>query len=185
MFFQSSRKKEKYLSNVFFYCSFALLILVFYSYCIFALKTSLQNHQIRDLDRSSDNTSRINLEKRMLGYQKKMNNFSLILNNRKNSSNFFLFLESKTSPKVQFSSFELSQANNNVKLAGQSNSMAAFTDQLKAFEQSPDYIQNLNVVSSKIDQSGQVDFEISIVLNSSIFHYHPLLTDSNINKGNN
>lgn len=181
MFFKSIfyfiENKESHLANVFFYYSCIVLVAAFYFYSIFALKVQLQSQEISEINKrilAVYSNGQETAEKKVLDYKNKIDNFSLVLNNHKNSSNVFSFIEAKALPQVYFSNFEISQPENTVKLFGQADTMAAFSRQLAVFEEVKDYVDNITIVSSKVNQIEKVDFVLNISLDPSIFHYPPV-----------
>ena len=104
-------------------------------------------------------------------YKQKIDDFASIINSHKISSNVFSFIEEKTLPNVWFSSFNMAQGTNEMRVSGEAESLATLSRQVNFFEGSQDYIKGISVLSSQVDETGRVKFLINLLLNPKIFEY--------------
>jgi len=170
------KNKEPLWINVIFYLLCSLLIVILFIYSILILKVYLQNQKTDEMNKRMSayeiNRQKID-EKKVLYYRKKINDFDLVVNNHKISSNIFIFIEKNTLPNIWFSGFDMSQSANNIKLSGQSENMETLSRQVQIFERSKDYIKNITVLNSQVDIMGKIGFTLDLRLNPEIFTYKP------------
>lgn len=165
-------KNRGVLINYFFYIISSMLIAVIFCYFVFSLKVSLQEKKLDDLKAkiASYGTQEQKAdEKQVLDYKKKIEDFSIILGNHKISSNVFRFIEDKTLSNVWFSNFDMSQSTNEIRLAGEAETMEVLSQQFRMFEESKEYVKQISVLNSQILPNGKASFILSIILYPSIF----------------
>ena len=170
--FHQINNPQSRLMKIVFYGALALLAATVVFYLIFAFKIYLQNQKINELDQKilayGDDKQRA-LEKKYVDYKKKINDVTALINNHKISSNVFSLIEQKTLPNVWFSSFNASLIQGEVNLIGETESMQTLSSQVRIFEESTDYIENVVVISSQASEKGRVTFSLNISLNPKIF----------------
>lgn len=160
--------------HVVFYVAAAALVLVIFSYAAFYVKTYIEKQKMAALDQKIalyGNGQQKQDEKTVLDQQKKINDFTKLIQNHKISSNVFTFLEANTLPGVVFSSLNMSQITNELRLSGEADSMATLGKQFTIFENATKYIQNISVLNSQTAASGKTGFVLNISLEPSIFTY--------------
>jgi len=173
--FFSRLKDDKSRPTVYlFYSAWALLVATVFCYGIFSIRIYFQNQKISELDKQINDygTREEKLaEKEILGYKKKITDFSTLVDNHKISSNVFNFIEEKTLPNVMFSSINLSEVAGTIDVSGNSESMDTLSSQVHIFEENKDTVKSINVLSSQVADNGQVRFTMSLSLDPKIFAY--------------
>lgn len=164
-------KQEPLMINAILYFLFALGSVLIFSYALFTLKIYLQSQEINNLDGlMSVNVPKQKIDgMRALGYKKKIDDYSSIVNNHRISSNILTFIEENTLDNVWFSSFNMSQFSNEVKLSGEAENIETLGRQVMAFEKSQDHIRDVAVFQSRKDVSGRVQFTLNLYFNPKIF----------------
>jgi hypothetical protein len=90
------------------------------------------------------------------------------------SSNALRVMEELTLPNVQWESFSLSIATNNIAFTGRAGSYTTLAKQMLIFEKDKDKrILKLSVSSISLDHNGGVSFGASITLNKELFNKFP------------
>lgn len=162
------------LQDVLFYFVGALLLGAILCYGIFVLKTYLLEEKISQFNSqiaAYGTMEQKASEKQVLDYKKKIDDFSSILATHKISSNIFTFLETITVANVWFSNFDMAQSTNEMRLAGEAETMEALSRQVELFEASKGRIASITVLSSQVAPNGKVKFILNLVLDPAIFTY--------------
>ncbi len=173
LFYQLRNKQSRWI-DVIFYSVFALLIATVLCYGFFAFRVYFQNQQINELDKkilAYNTVQQKAYEKEVLDYKKKIDDYAIIINSHKISSNVFNFIEKKTLPNVWFSNLNVSEVANEIDLSGESENMKALSSQVQIFEESKDYIKNITVLDSHIAEHGKINFNLRLSLDPKIFAY--------------
>lgn len=160
--------------NAVFYFSFALLAASIICFFIFNAKiSSLQGElaKAQQMTASMGTPAQKDLEKQVFNYQKKIDDFAIILGNHKISSNVFSLLESLTFPNVWFYSVSVSNDANTVQLSGEAETQDILTRQLSIFEGS-EFINSVSNLSSGITDSGRIKFNLNLNVDPSIYKTH-------------
>ncbi|MSU54424.1 MAG: hypothetical protein EXS48_01100 [Candidatus Staskawiczbacteria bacterium] len=158
--------------NIIFYFLFALLATVVICYVIFSYKITAMNQDISSLDEKMlvyASTEQKTAEKEVLSYKKMVDDFIDIINNHRISSNVFTFIEQKTLPNVWYVSFSVSETKKEINLLGEAQNMEALSNQIKIFETSKDYVNNITVLNSQITPQKRIRFTLSLSLKPEIF----------------
>jgi len=156
--------------NILFYLSIALLIASITSY--FALdyffkKAEIISNTLEEALTEKTPAERV-LEAEIFGYQKKINNFSQLINQHLYPSKFFDFFQGLSHPKVWFSEFNLNPQDNQSVVSGQAESFLVVGQQVLIFKQE-NLIQNVNLSNLLIGETGKIYFTINLSLNPDIF----------------
>ncbi|HLD70745.1 MAG TPA: hypothetical protein VI937_02595 [Negativicutes bacterium] len=165
--------KDKWL-KVAFWVAVVLLVGAVFCYGMFWLKAHLLNQALAEVDSQAlryGTQAEKDAEKNVLTTQKQINDFAVVLNSQKITSNVFTFIEQKTLPNVWFSNFNLSQSSSELRLSGEAEDMATLSQQFKVFEDSNDHIKNISVFNSQISSTGRVSFLMNITVLPKIFEY--------------
>ncbi|KKQ21721.1 MAG: hypothetical protein A3G45_01955 [Candidatus Staskawiczbacteria bacterium RIFCSPLOWO2_12_FULL_37_15] len=171
--FYQLRTKKIWWVDVVFYFVISLLISAIFCYLIFISKIYLQEKEIKKLDAAIETVGtdvQKDHEKTVFNYQKKINDYALLIDNHEFASNVFGFLEKDTLPNVWFSRFSLPTKQNKVDLTGEAESMDALSRQTAAFEKN-EFVKKVNLLGSSVGDSGKVNFSLSLLLDSKIFNY--------------
>ena len=108
------------------------------------------------------------LESEVIGYQKKINDFSTLLELHKLNSNLFPLLEKNTHPQVLFSTIEFNSTENTVALSCQTESFQTLGEQILILKEEK-LIKNVNLVGVNIGKEGKIIFGLSLSLNPQLF----------------
>lgn len=186
--FYQLRTKKIWWVDVVFYFVISLLISAIFCYLIFILKIYLQEKEIKNLDAATETVGtdiQKDHEKTVFNYQKKINDYALLIADHEFASNVFGFLEKDTLPNVWFSSFSLPTKQNQVDLSGEAENMDALSRQTAAFEKN-EFVKKVNLLSSSVGDLGKVNFSLSLLLDSKIFNYiQPAPAENSPNAENN
>lgn len=175
MIFSSSDQLKK--SNIWLewllYLMVAMLVISVFFYVILTIKIHFQNQQIsnvKNMIASVASDEQKSEERQVLEYKKKIDDFTMIINNHKISFAVLAFIEEKTLPTVWFSSFDLMESSNEVKLSGEAETMEVLSHQIHIFEESEN-VKNIGLLNSEIGPAGNISFMLAIFLNPNIFNY--------------
>jgi len=114
-------------------------------------------------------TEEIALEKEISNYQKKIEDFNILLNNRKSPLNVFSFLEKNVHPKVWFSDFDLDLERNTLSLSGEVENPEDIEQQIIAFKKEKEIVKEVNLSKFSINKRKKIEFELHLVFDSKIF----------------
>jgi len=131
--------------DVLFYFAVSLFIAMAFCYIIFAIKISLQKSSIKGFEKKTaeiGTEEQKNNEKEIIGYQKRIADYSLIAKDHKITSNILLFLEEITLAKVWFNKFDMSEKEDLVNLSGEAENMDILSQQVSLFEKN-EYIEKI------------------------------------------
>jgi hypothetical protein len=154
-----------------FYLSLALLIILGGVYLGMRIKVSSFKSQIEE---TKVNVARIKTEgdketeRQVLGYQKKIKDFSGLFSEHKIVSSFLEFLRDSTHLKVSFSGLSLNTKTANVLLWGETEDFKTLGEQILYFKGS-EFIKGLDLSNLSLGKEGEVQFNISLFLDPKIF----------------
>lgn len=154
--------------NILFY--FSLFLLVFCIAVFFILGSSVKKSQksLTDLNNaflSAKTSERVSLEKEILKYQKKTEDFSEVAGEHLETSKVFDLIQKDCHPKVWFSQFNLDSKGNQIDLSGETQSFESLGQQLLIF-QGEDFIESVNLEKVSISKEGKIGFSLSLSLAS-------------------
>ncbi|MSU60540.1 MAG: hypothetical protein EXS52_01330 [Candidatus Staskawiczbacteria bacterium] len=171
------RLKNRFVwTDAIFYSFLAVLITIAASYLIFEYKSHLLREKIKEVDAKIavyGTEEQKDHEKEVFGYRKNIDNFATLLSNHKIASNVFVFIEQHTLANVWFSSFDMSEITNEIRLSGEAENMEALSRQGELFEKNEEFVKTISVLNSQSQASGRVKFILNISLDSKIFNYVP------------
>jgi len=155
--------------NIVFY--FALILLFFSIISFFVLgnsiKTSQNKLQESRLTFSEAKTpERITLEKEILNYKKKIEDFSSLTPYHLENSTLFNLLEKTTHSKVWFSKINFSTEGGKVSFSGVTQSFESLGQQILIFK-GENLISDVNLERISIDKTGRINFDMSFSFSSS------------------
>lgn len=101
------------------------------------------------------------LEKEVLGYKNKIDDFSSIFSKRNRAVAFFSKMEELTHPKVWFSSLELDLVNLTAAFVGESDSFLTLNQQISALR-GKEGISETKLSEIKIKKDGAISFNLDI-----------------------
>jgi hypothetical protein len=107
-----------------------------------------------------------NMEGEVSKYQRKISDFSKIIEGYVFPSKFFQILEKNTHPKVYFSRFDLDLTNSKCVLTGTAQNFYALDQQLNVFRNNQSFQTKLSKIS--LGRGGEVYFEFEITFQKGI-----------------
>ena len=165
------RTKKFWWKDVIFYFVISLLIATILCYLIFSAKIFLQNKALKDLDVALETVGtdqQKDYEKTVSDYQKKIDDFIVLIKNREFASSVFSFMEQQALPNVWFDNFTMNKKDGEVGLSGEADSMAAFSRQVATLEKN-EYIKKITVLNASLGISGRAEFNLNITMNPKLF----------------
>lgn len=157
--------------NILFYFSLVLLSVAVLAYFIlvFSLKKAeTTSENLEEILAKEKTVEEVVLEKEVFDYQKKIKDFSKLINLHLFSSNFFEFIEKNTHPQIWFSKLDLNPRKGEASLSGEAENFTVLHQQLQIFRADPKVL-NLNLVKIAIGKEGGVDFGLNLGLDPSLF----------------
>jgi len=157
--------------KILFYVLIALLVLAFLSYFILGhfQKKSLVSLQNLETEISREKTpQKITLEKEILGYQKKIRDFGLILNHRLVSSKFFDFLEGTSHPQVWFSQVSLSPGAGLSVVSGHAETFPALGQQIQILRKETT-LKDVALDKISLGKKGEIEFTLNLTFDVNFF----------------
>ena len=157
--------------NFLFYLSLILVIIL--GACYFGMKIKISSIKSQ-IEETKVNVSKIKIEgdketeRQVLGYQKKINDFSKLFKEHKITSSFLGFLRGSTHLKVSFSTLDLNVETAQVILGGETENFKTLGEQILYLKGS-EFIKGLNLSNLALGKEGDVNFDISLSLNPEIF----------------
>jgi len=110
------------------------------------------------------------LEKEILNDQKKIKDFSPLVEKHLIPSKIFEFFERNTHPQVFFSEINLNSLNSTAKLSGECDSFVTLGQQLAIFEKEL-LVEKLDLTQVSITKEGKIEFFLDFSFNPKIFKY--------------
>lgn len=152
---------------------FALSLLIYFGFSVGY--ESYLNSRSDDLDKQlnqlSESISQQDQQK-FIGFYSQIMNLKSVLGQHIFSSNTFSFLEKNTLPQTFYNEAKFKADISGLELQGRTASLQTLAQQLAQFEQAPE-IQTAILKSTNFNQSGTVDFTISITF-QSVFLSKPI-----------
>ena len=157
--------------NILFYFSIAVLIASFLSY--FVLDNFLKNSQkiLQELGETlagEKTSSQLLLEGEVFNYQKKIADFSQLLQSHLFTSKTLGLLERSSHPKIWFSQYNLDSTKGILILSGEAEDFSVLGQQLLIFKKEP-LIKGLDLSNISIGRKGRVDFTLNLSLDPQLF----------------
>ncbi|MFH1401513.1 MAG: hypothetical protein ABIG40_00945 [Parcubacteria group bacterium] len=163
--------KSLSLEKILLYFSLILLAVILAGYFIlnnFQQKTEKDIQLLDEKLAAADASPEAVLEKEVLSYQKKIDDFSSLLASHKYNSQIFPLIESITHPKVVFSDFSLEAGKSSVVLSGITDSFLSLDQQLTIFKNEK-LIKEVRVSNISFEEDGRISFNFDFVLDPQIF----------------
>ena len=154
---------------------------LFYSSLVLLMITIMGVFIINQLQKNAFNTSqklaeelekvkspeRFDSEKKMISYQKKIADFSYLIQNHKLTSKLFTLLEKLSHPKAQFTNFNFTADKSKIILKGETDNFFTLGQQYLIFRAEPT-IKEVNLSEVSIGKSGRIGFSFEITPSSEI-----------------
>jgi len=163
--------KTSSIVNTLFLLSLILLIILGGSYVFLRFKNSSIQSNIKDAD---DQIIKIkeernnDTERYVFNTQKKIKDFSEILEKHKITSNFFTFIDRVSYKKVKFLELSLNTETKNVSLRGETENFDTLGKQILNLKKS-DFVKGLEISNISLNKEGKVNFTVNFSLDSKIF----------------
>jgi len=157
--------------NILFYFSIAVLIASFLSY--FVLDNFIKNSQkiLQELGETlarEKTGSQLLLEEEVFNYQKKIADFSQLLQNHLFTSKTLGLLERNSHPKIWFSQYNLDSTKGILALSGEAEDFSVLGQQLLIFKKEP-FIKGLDLSNISVGRKGRVEFTLNLSLAPQLF----------------
>ncbi|MDI6602653.1 MAG: hypothetical protein QME57_00845 [Patescibacteria group bacterium] len=165
--------KVPYWQNILFYFSLGLFLMVVLSYFILNIYLNRAETTLKKLEEAlakEKTAEEIALGKEIFGYQKKIENFSKLINRHLFGSKFFEFIEKNTHPQIWFSNLDLNPAKGEANLAGEAENFIVLYQQLQIFRTNPS-VKNLDLGKIVIGKEGKINFDLNLGLDPSLFKF--------------
>ena len=152
--------------NILFYISLILLILVIAGFFILDHSSKKAQKTLNDLNEElveKETPKNLSLEKEVLNYEKKIGDFSDLIENHLKTSKVFEIIEKDCHPQVRFTQFSLDSNQKTIILTGETQSFNNLGQQFLLF-QNEDLIEETKIEKILIGKTGQVKFTFSFIL---------------------
>lgn len=163
--------KTPSLINSLFYLSLILLIIL--GACYFGMRIKISSFKFQ-IEETKVNVAKIKTEgdketeKQVLGYQKKINDFSELFHEHKITSSFLEFLGDSTHPKVSFSGLDLDTRTAEAVLEGETEDFKTLGEQI-LYLKGNKLVKGLDLSNLALGKEGEVIFTINLSLDPKIF----------------
>lgn len=168
-----SKTKNAWWMDVIFYFAISLLISTVLCYLIFWAKNNMQREDARKeivALQTIGTPQQKEYEKAVIGYGQKITDFAGLLKNHEFASNVFLFMQTQAMPNVWFKQFALDAKNNAVQLSGEADNMEDLSRQIAVLEKN-EHVETIGNLNTLLGEFARVEFNMSLVLDQSIFDY--------------
>ena len=167
------RQKVSYLPRIriFLDISILLFLSVLVSYFVLQQFVSLRESELVDqknLLGAEFTSAEKALEERVFGLKVQIENFGKVIETRKNSLNFFTFLEQNTIPKVFFTKLDLNPQTHEAILLGQSVNFFTLEQQMLVLKSNP-AIASVILSDVRLGDEGLAEFRLNIQFNGEVF----------------
>ncbi len=166
-------KKSSFWLNILFYCSISIFLTLIAFYFVLGHWSKNLEMTIQRLERTllqEKTPMEIALEQEVFASQKKINDFSRLIEGRVSAVNFFNFLEGICHPQVWLTGIKLEPEIAQAKVSGRAESFSVLSQQLLIFKEEL-LIEKANLSEIKISKEGGVDFEIELFLSPQVFQF--------------
>lgn len=164
---KEAQKMPEWL-NIVFYVSLLLLLISIIGYFVLSGYHNKAVKYSKDLDlelASQKTDARLAMEKEVLGYKDKINDFTQILDSRLKGSEIFESFQKLCHPKVSFSQFNLDVRKRMISASGEAQSFSVLGQQLLIYQQDP-LVESVDVSQISIDKKGKIGFSLNLNLKS-------------------
>ena len=157
--------------NIIFYFSFGLILLVVLSYFVLDIYLGKAQARLEELKKEWEETKteeQIALEDELSAYEKKIESFSILINQHLFSSKVFEFIEKNTHPEVWFSNLDLNPMEGKVDLSGDTDNFVTLHQQVQILKANP-LVKDLNLSEIAIGKEGRIAFDLNLIFDPSVF----------------
>jgi len=163
--------KTSSIINTLFLLSLIFLIILGGYYVFLRFKNSSIRSDIKD---ANEQIIKIKAEKNndteryVFSAQKKIKDFSEILEKHKITSNFFAFINEVSYREVKFLELELNTETKNVLLEGETENFDTLGKQILNLKKS-DFVKGLDISNISLNKEGKVNFNVNFSLDPKMF----------------
>jgi len=156
--------------DVLFYFAVGLLIFVFIASFIInqSLKSSQKTLEGLESTLTKEVSEKASLKNEILTHQRKINDFSVLIDNHRKASNIFAFMENQCHPKVWFNNFSLNTKEGTVSLAGEAQDFLSLGQQMLILKDEK-MIKSVDLANISMKKEGKITFNLSISFDPLIF----------------
>ena len=163
-------RKASPLQNILFYFAIGLLLLSIGAHFVlgyFVKKSELTLQDLEETLAREKTEEETILEEEVFGYQRKVEDFSILIGQHTYASKFFNFFESLCHPKVWFSKTSLDITNHRLIVSGKTDTFLILDQQLLIFQEE-ELIEETILTELSIGREGLVNFTFNLTLNPII-----------------
>lgn len=163
-------QKASSLEKNLFYFAIGLLLLSIGSYFVLDYFVKKSEVILQDLEETlarEKTEEETILEKEVFGYQKKVEDFSILISEHDYTSKFFNFFENLCHPKVWFSKINLDMIKHRLIVSGKADTFSILDQQLLIFQQE-EFIRETILLKLSIGKEGLVNFTFDLTFNPII-----------------
>lgn len=131
-------------------------------------KTEEQLFQVEGLLGAEKTSEELQLENNVFIYKTKLQDFSLLIKNRKNALPLFSFLQNTVHPEVFYKRMNFDAPSNKLQLQGQATSFRVLDEQLLVFGQREE-LARFSLSDIKLSAQGGVDFQLELSFLNQFF----------------
>ncbi len=149
----------------------ALLLATIFCFLIFTVKISGEKKTIALLEGKIANIGtreQRRLEKEVLEYQSKIDNFATLLSAHKIPTNIFDAIKSLTLPNVWFNNLSIDAASSVVSVLGETEDIPSFSRQIEVIE-NQDFVIDVTGLTFDLGESGRITFNFEIAIDPNLF----------------
>jgi len=156
--------------NILMYILVILLIFLISIYFILHYFVQKKESSLNDLENQlvAAKTPQEELKNEMKAYQRKINDFVVLISKHKRSSQLFTLLEELCHPKVFFSKLDLNVKSNQATLTGSTESLETLEQQILIFKEERNF-QDIKLTSVGKGEDEAIEFQLVISANPTIF----------------
>jgi len=163
-------RKAPPLQNILFYFAVGLLLLSIGAYFVLGYFIKKSELTLQDLEETlaREKTEEEGvLEEEVFGYERKVEDFSILINQHAYVSKIFNFFENLCHPKVWFSKINLNMTNHKLIVSGKTDTFLILDQQLLIFQQE-ELIKETILIKLSIGKEGLVNFTFDLSFNPII-----------------
>lgn len=154
-----------------FYFSIAIFLAVVLAFFILTFYLNRAETTLSDLEgilKKEKTAEEINLEKKISGYEQKINDFSKIIDEHPLPSKLFDLIEGNSHPQVWFFEIDLNPGEKEAKLSGITDNFVFLHQQFQIFRKNP-LVKNVDLVDVSIGEEGKINFNFNFDLAPGLF----------------
>lgn len=166
---EKAKVKKISLIDILLYLCVILLAIFALSYFILTGWQKKLETELVGIDESLKKTSEEeSVEKEVLGWRQKIEDFGDLLAKHQTALNIFGFLEKAAHPQVWFKKMDLDLPKKTLILSGQAANFEVLGQQILIFREQ-ESVESLDLSRVSMDKEGGVQFDVQIVLKVKIF----------------